>query len=183
MKASEIMKSKTISFFLFICTAFLTTSCLEDEYLYDFDNQKPVIELPYVNHSLSLTYKAGQTSVATPLYVNYSIADWRNIHEEIPVVVGIDESLLPGGTEILPSSSYNLAFPLTMTIRKASDVDPTDRTKLNNQSAQENLTIDLTDKRLTPGKTYALPVRIESAPSQYTVSGNFNTMVFLITIK
>ncbi|CAK7031453.1 MAG: hypothetical protein PARBB_01820 [Parabacteroides distasonis] len=177
------MKSKITSLLLSICTIILMTSCLNDEYLYDFENQKPVIELPYVNHSLSLSYKAGSTSVTTPLYVNYSIADWRDITEEIPVVVGIDESLLPKQARMLPASSYNLTFPLTMTIKKASDIDPTDRTKLNNQSAQENLTIDLTNSELVAGETYALPLHIESAPAQYTISGNFNTMVFLVTIK
>ncbi|WP_455632438.1 DUF1735 domain-containing protein [Parabacteroides sp.] len=177
------MKSKIISSLLFVCTVFLMTSCLDDDYLYDFDNQKAVIELPYVNHSLSLSYKTGDASVTTPLYVNYSIADWRDINEEIPVVVGIDESLLPSGAKMLPASSYNLKFPLTMTIKKASDIDPTDREKLNNQSAQENLTINLKDKNQVVGETYALPLHIESAPSQYTVSGNFNTMVFLVTIK
>ena len=165
----------------------MATSCLDDEYLYDFENQKPVIELPYVNHSMTLSYKEGTESVSTPLYVNYSIADWRDINEEIPVVVDIDESLLPEGSLLLPQSSYNLTFPLTMTIKKASDVDSSDRGeesgKLNNQSAMEMLTVNLQDENLVVGKTYALPVRIVSAPSQYTISGNFNTMVFEVTIK
>lgn len=162
---------------------FLMTSCLNDDYLYDYEDQKPVIELPYVNHSLNLSYKSGSTSVSTPLYVNYSIADWRDINEEIPVVVGIDDSLLPSQAKMLPASSYNLTFPLTMTIKKASDIDPTDRTQLNNQSAKADLTIDLTNSELVSGETYALPLRIENAPAQYTISGNFNTMVFLVTIK
>lgn len=177
------MKSKIISYILFICSVFTMTSCLNDDYLYDYENQKPVIELPYVNHSMNLTYKKGSTSVTTPLYVNYSIADWRNINEEIPVTVGIDESSLPNGTKMLPASSYNLTFPLTLTIKKASDIDPTDRSKLNNQSAQTDLTIDLTNSELVSGETYALPLIIESAPSQYTLSGNFNKMVFTITIS
>ncbi len=181
------MKNRIFSLLLLISSLFLATSCLDDEYLYDFENQKPVIELPYVNHSMTLSYMAGTESVSTPLYVNYSIADWRDINEEIPVVVDIDESLLPEGSLLLPQSSYNLTFPLTMTIKKASDVDSSDRGeesgKLNNQSAMEMLTINLKDANLVVGETYALPVRIVSAPSQYTVSGNFNTMVFQVTIK
>ena len=177
------MKRRLVLYTLLIMSLLTTTSCLDDEYLYDFEDQKPVIELPYVNHSLSLSYKAGDASVSTPLYVNYSIADWRNINEEIPVVVDIDESLLPDGAELLPAASYNLTFPLTMTIKKASDVDPTDRDKLNNQSATEILTIDLQGSGLTQGTTYALPLRITNAPAQYTISGNFNTMVFSLTVK
>ena len=181
------MKNRIFSLLLLISSLFLATSCLDDEYLYDFENQKPVIELPYVNHSMTLSYMEGTESVSTPLYVNYSIADWRDINEEIPVVVDIDESLLPEGSLLLPQSSYNLTFPLTMTIKKASDVDSSDRGeesgKLNNQSAMEMLTINLKDANLVVGETYALPVRIVSAPSQYTVSGNFNTMVFQVTIN
>lgn len=177
------MKSKILSFLFIVATAFSTTSCLEDEYLFDYDNMTPVIELPYVNHTATLSYKEGTTSVSSKLYVNYSIADWRNIDEDIPVTLEIDESLLKSGAELLPASSYNLTFPLIMTIKKASDIDPTDRDKLNNQSATEILNIDLTDPNLESGKTYGLPIRIASAPAGYVISGNFNTMVFYVTIK
>lgn len=177
------MKTKIISLLFIALTALSTTSCLNDDYLFDFDNMQAVIELPYVDHSQDLTYRSGATSVSTNLYVNYSIADWRNINEEIPVTVNINESLLPGGAELLPPSSYNLKFPLTMTIKKASDVDSTDRDKLNNQSATEVLTIDLTNSNLTAGKTYVLPLEIASAPSQYVISGNFRTVLFYVTIK
>ena len=176
------MKNKILSFLFMVVTAFSTTSCLEDEYLFDYDNMTPVIELPYVNHYLNLSYKAGSTSVSSKLYVNYSIADWRDINEEIPVTLDIDQSLL-SGAELLPASAYNLTFPLTMTIMKASDIDPTDRDKLNNQSATEILNINLTDPALESGKKYGLPVRIVNAPSNYVISGNFNTMVFYVTIQ
>ncbi|MBE6273461.1 MAG: DUF1735 domain-containing protein [Bacteroides sp.] len=176
------MKNKILSFLFMVVTAFSTTSCLEDEYLFDYDNMTPVIELPYVNHYLNLSYKAGSTSVSSKLYVNYSIADWRNIDEDIPVTLDIDQSLL-SGAELLPASAYNLTFPLTMTIKKASDIDPTDRDKLNNQSATEILNINLTDPALESGKKYGLPVRIVNAPSDYVISGNFNTMVFYVTIQ
>ena len=176
------MKNKILSFLFMVVTVFSTTSCLEDEYLFDYDNMTPVIELPYKNHYLDLSYKAGDASVSSKLYVNYSIADWRDIKEEIPVTLDIDESLL-GGATLLPASAYNLTFPLTMTIKKASDIDPTDRTKLNNQSATEILNINLTDPNLESGKKYGLPVKIVNAPSKYVISGNFNTMIFYVTIK
>ena len=181
------MKTNIILFLCLIIFPWLASSCLDDEYLYDFENQKPVIELPYVNHALTLNYTEGAESISTPLYVNYSIADWRNIDEEIPVEVSVDEALLPEGSRLLPASSYNLVFPLIMTIKKASDVDPSDRGeetgKLNNQSAMETLTIDLRDPGLVSGETYALPLRITDAPSRYTISGNFDTMVFEVTIR
>lgn len=177
------MKNKILSILLITLTAFSTTSCLDDEYLFDYDNMKAVIELPYVNHYVNLSYKQGATSVSSKLYVNYSIADWRDIKEDIPVTVNLDTSLLDEDEELLPTSAYNLTFPLTMTIKKASDVDPTDREKLNNQSATEILNINLTDTNLEVGKTYGLPVTITNAPANYTISGNFRNVVFYVTIK
>ena len=179
------MKTRFISLLLLALVGLTSTSCLKDDYLFDYDNMKSVIELPYLDHSKTLSYKAGATSVSTNLYVNYSIANWRDIKEDIPVGLSIDESLL-GGAKLLPASAYNLKFPLTMTILRASEQeklsqDVHDGKKLNWQSAQEVLTINLTDPNLVSGTKYALPLTISSVPSQYTISGNFRTMVFYVT--
>ena len=56
-----------------------------------------------------------------------------------------------------------------------------DGEKLNWQSAQEVLTISLTDPNLVSGTLYALPLTISNVPSQYTISGNFRTVVFYVT--
>ena len=179
------MKTRFISLLLVALVAVTSTSCLKDDYLFDYDNMKSVIELPYLDHSKTLSYKSGATSVSADLYVNYSIADWRDIQEDIPVVLSIDESLL-GGAKLLPASAYNLKFPLTMTILRASEQEKLsqqvhDGEKLNWQSAQEVLTISLTDPNLVSGTLYALPLTISNVPSQYTISGNFRTMVFYVT--
>ena len=179
------MKTRFISLLLVALVAVTSTSCLKDDYLFDYDNMKSVIELPYLDHSKSLSYKDGATSVSTELYVNYSIANWRDIKEDIPVELSIDESLL-GGAKLLPASAYNLKFPLTMTILRASEQEKLsqlvhDGEKLNWQSAQEVLTISLTDPNLVSGTLYALPLTISNVPSQYTISGNFRTMVFYVT--
>ena len=180
------MKTRFISLLLVALVAVTSTSCLKDDYLFDYDNMKSVIELPYLDHSKSLSYKDGATSVSTELYVNYSIANWRDIKEDIPVELSIDESLL-GGAKLLPASAYNLKFPLTMTILRASEQEKLsqlvhDGEKLNWQSAQELLTINLTDPNLVSGTKYALPLTISSVPSQYTISGNFRNVVFYVTI-
>ena len=180
------MKTRFISLLLVALVAVTSTSCLKDDYLFDYDNMKSVIELPYLDHSKSLSYKDGATSVSTELYVNYSIADWRDIKEDIPVELSIDESLL-GGAKLLPASAYNLKFPLTMTILRASEQEKLsqlvhDGEKLNWQSAQELLTINLTDPNLVSGTKYALPLTLSSVPSQYTISGNFRNVVFYVTI-
>ena len=74
-----------------------------------------------------------------------------------------------------------------MTILRASEQEKLsqlvhDGEKLNWQSAQELLTINLTDPNLVSGTKYALPLTISSVPSQYTISGNFRNVVFYVTI-
>lgn len=176
------MKTKTLSLLLLGIVACLTTSCLKDDYLFDFDDMKPVIEIPGLSQESNLSYKTGAESVSTKLYVNYSIADWHDIKEEIPVVVDVDASLLKAGEELLPASCYTPGFPLTMTIQKAADVVP-DRDKLNNQSAEALITVRLDDPKLESGKTYVLPVKIEQVPSAYTISGNFGYKRYILNVK
>lgn len=179
------MKTRFISLLLTAFVALTTTSCLNDEYLYDYDDQQAVIELPYTTTYETMKYSDGDTSVTSTLYVNYSIADWRDIDEDIPVVISIDESLMDDGYVVFPSGSYDVTFPLTLTIEDAEtqaaewtrEVDGT-ATKLNRQSAQTDITFDLT--KLTAGTSYALPVAITSVPSGYIISGNFYYYVFYL---
>ena len=135
---------RTKAYLLLVMFIALTmSSCLKDDYLVDWEDAKPVIEL----------------------YVNYTIADWRNQHEDIVVGLDIDESKV-GTSTLLPSSCYTL--PTTMTILKQT------------QLAETELVINTTG--LKQG-TYALPVIIKSVPSGYTISGNFGMMLFKVTIK
>lgn len=158
------MKTKV---YLLLCLAIMAltmSSCLKDDYLVDWDDAKPVIELPYTKHTTSTSVIAG-TEVSFKLYVNYTIADWRNQNEEIVVGLGIDESQV-GTSMLLPASTYTL--PATMTIAKQT------------QLAETELKINTTG--LEKG-TYALPVVLKSVPTGYTISGNFGMMLFKVIIK
>ncbi|WP_455665373.1 DUF1735 domain-containing protein [Phocaeicola sp.] len=158
------MRTKRYFILSMLFIALTMTSCLKDDSLVNWDNAKPVIELPYTKHNTSTTVTAG-TEVTFPLYVNYTIADWRNQNEDIVVGLGIDESQI-GTTILLPASTYNL--PATMTITKQT------------QLAETELKINTTG--LASG-TYALPVVIKSVPAGYTISGNFGMMLFKVVIK
>lgn len=156
---------RTKAYLLLVMFIALTmSSCLKDDYLVDWEDAKPVIELPYTKHTTSKAVRAGE-EVRFKLYVNYTIADWRNQHEDIVVGLDIDESKV-GTSTLLPSSCYTL--PTTMTILKQT------------QLAETELVINTTG--LKQG-TYALPVIIKSVPSGYTISGNFGMMLFKVTIK
>lgn len=158
------MKTKVYLLLSILCMAFIMSSCLEDDYLVDWDDAKPVIELPYTRHTQSTTVTAG-TEVSLKLYVNYTIADWRNQKEDITVELGIDASKV-GTSILLPASTYTL--PATMTIAKQTQLAETEL-KINTAGLEKG--------------TYALPVIIKSVPAGYTVSGNFGMMLFKVIIK
>lgn len=158
------MKTKTYLMISMLVMALAMTSCLKDDYLVDWDDAKPVIELPYTRHTTSTTVTAG-TEVTFPLYVNYTIADWRNQNEDIVVGLGIDESQT-GTSRLLPASTYTL--PQTMTIAKQKQLAET-QLKINTAGLEKG--------------TYALPVIIKSVPAGYTISGNFGMVLFKVVIK
>lgn len=180
------MKTRFISLLIIAFVALTTSSCLNDEYLYDYDDQQPVIEFPQTNHYEDLDYSAGDTSTSSYIIVNYTIANWKDIDEDIPVVVSIDESYMDDGYTLFPSGSYDLTFPLTMTIEDAEtqaaeytrELDGSTSNKYNRQSAQTVITFDLT--QLTEGTSYALPLAITSVPSGYTISGNYGYYVYYL---
>lgn len=158
------MKTKFYYLLIMIGTALSLSSCLNDDPWDDFSTVKPVIELPYSSHSRSITSKNGQ-NVTFELMVNYTIADWRNQNDEIVVGLGIDESLI-GKNLLLPASAYSL--PETMTIVEQTQLTTT------------NLTVNVTG--LAAGK-YILPIVIKSVPAGYTMSGNFNYVLFTVNVQ
>ena len=159
------MKTKIYSLLLIVLMAFTNVSCLEDEYLVDWDKMGFVIELPYAKHYVQKTVNQGSDAVFD-LMVNYTIADWRNQNETIQVGLGLDDTYL-GNYEPLPASAYTLPSSLTIEKQKQLTTVP--------------LTIKTTE--LESGKTYGLPVVITSVPSGYTKSGNFNYVVFRVVVR
>ena len=159
------MKTKIYSLLLIVLMAFTNVSCLEDEYLVDWDKMGVVIELPYAKHYVQKTVNKG-ADATFDLMVNYTIADWRNQNETIQVGLAVDEAYL-GSYEPLPASAYSL--PASLTIEKQT------------QLTTVPLTVKTTD--LEAGKTYGLPVVITSVPNGYTKSGNFNYVLFRVVVK
>lgn len=159
------MKTRIYSLLLIVLMAFTNVSCLEDEYLVDWDKMGIVIELPYPKHYVTKTVKQG-TDAVYDLMVNYTIADWRNQNETIQVGLAMDETYLESGYELLPASTYTL--PTSVTIEKQKQL----------------VTVPLTVKTagLEKGK-YGLPVVITTVPDGYTKSGNLNYVVFRLTVN
>lgn len=159
------MKVKIYALILTVLTALSTTSCLDDEYLVDWDDIKAVIELPYTRHYVNQTVNQGNDATFD-LMVNYTIANWRNQNDEISVGLKVDADQV-GDYVLLPASTYTL--PATLEIHKQT------------QLTTHKLTVNTSG--LEKGKTYALPVVISNVPSGYTISGNFNLVVFRVTVR
>lgn len=159
------MKTKIYSLLLIVLVAFTNVSCLEDEYLVDWDKMGIVIELPYPKHYVQKTVSQG-TDATFDLMVNYTIADWRNQNETIQVGLGMDESYLESGYKLLPASTYTL--PSSVTIEKQK------------QLVSVPLTVKTTD--LEKGK-YGLPIVITNVPAGYTKSGNLDYVVLRVVVN
>lgn len=111
------------------------------------------------------------------------IANWRNIKEQIPVVVDVDPSRLPAGTVMMPASAYDVKFPCTVTIQDAETAEKNyNREDYNLQKMYQDITFNFADPALENGKTYALPIAIKSVPAGYTISGNFGYMIFQVAM-
>ena len=147
------------------CITLLLPSCLKDDPLDDFSGVKPVIELPYASSHSSTTTSSNGKDVTFKLMVNYTIADWREQNDEIVVGLGVDKSLV-GNNTLLPASAYTL--PANMTIVK--------------QTQFTSIDLNVSVAGLAAGK-YTLPVVITSVPTGYTISGNFNYVLFILTVR
>jgi hypothetical protein len=159
------MKTKIYFLLMMACITLLLPSCLKDDPLDDFSGVKPVIELPYASSHSSTTTSSNGKDVTFKLMVNYTIADWREQNDEIVVGLGVDKSLV-GNNTLLPASAYTL--PANMTIAK--------------QTQFTSIDLNVSVAGLAAGK-YTLPVVITSVPTGYTISGNFNYVLFILTVR
>ena len=64
---------KILSFIFCAVALWSTTSCLKDDYLYDYDNQKAVIE--FMTETKASTINCKNMKGVGAAYVNYSISD------------------------------------------------------------------------------------------------------------
>lgn len=157
----------------FVGTLFLFSSCLQDDPRVDWDQISPLIELPYVSHTLSATKVVPGEDISFDLMVNYTIADKKDNKNDIPVGLAVDEALVAKyNTEnqasyiLLPAACYTLPEVL---IAKGTQLF---ESKLAIQTAS-----------LQPGKQYLLPVVIQTVPAGYTISGNFGVLYLRVNMK
>lgn len=187
------MKKKFISLLIMALGVVSLSSCLKDEYLYDIDDQKPVIEFEIASGNLT-TLTVSDETTSKDFWVNYSISYAQDITEDITVTVGIDESLLSDGETLLPAGCYTLStesyaktaeglsLPMELVIPAYSKQDLTVRTSWNNRrNAQGTLHVNAA---AVEAGTYYLPLRITAvSPQVAPISGNFGHEIICVVIK
>lgn len=162
-----------LSVFVTVMALFTLTSCLKDDPWTDWSQLKSPIELPYNSHSLTETKVNPGDQVTFDLMVNYTIPDQKNMVEDIPVDLAVDEALVDSYNKtngssylLIPSSCYTLP---EVVIKKG--------VRLWKQDFVVNTT------GLEAGKRYILPIIIKSVPSNYLISGNFGVVYLRIHMK
>lgn len=184
---------KFISLLIMALGVVSLSSCLKDEYLYDIDDQQPVIEFEIASGNLT-TLTVSDDNTSKDFWVNYSISYAQDIEQDITVTVSLDESLLSEGQTLLPSACYSLStesyaktaeglsLPMELVIPAYSKQDLTVRTSWNNRrNAQGTLHVDA--NAVEPG-TYYLPLRITAvSPQVAPISGNFGHEIICVVIN
>ena len=182
------------SLFVLALAALSMTSCLKDEYLYDYDDQQPVIEMMIASGNAA-TLTVSDTNTTKDFWVNYTISYAQDIKEDVTVTVSIDQSLLGSSQQLLPASAYtmstesyaksgsNLSLPMELVIPAYSKQDLTVRTTWNNRRNAQGTLCMKADHGLESG-TYYLPLRITAvSPSVAPISGNFGYEIIAVVIK
>lgn len=155
------------------------SSCLKDDSQPDFTKNQAVIELPIGSsaangggNSIAAAFTVDQTPSDYFVYVNYAAPEAAA--QNVTVTLKVDTSAVTkfnsvNGTAYsqMPANGYTLAGNTV--------VIPTGQRLVK-------FPIKINTINLDPLKTYALPVTITDGGG-FTVSGNFGTLVSIITLK
>jgi len=155
------------------------SSCLKDNSQPDFTQNKPVIELPVgsssgngAGNSIAASFTISEIPSDYFIYVNYAAPEANTA--DVVVTLTVDAAALTKFNSVngknytmIPSNGYSLASN-KITI-------PTGQRKVK-------FPIKINTLNLDPTKTYALPITITDGGG-YTISGNFGTLISVITLK
>lgn len=157
--------------------AFGLTSCLkDDEHFVDFASSGYVAEIPYTaNRSIAKTVTVSATAATVAAPVDINIASPNPPAQNIDVTVGVDQAALTAYNAtvtkpytLLPTSAYQLASP-TVTVTAGQRI------------ATVNINF-VGNKVPATGGPYALPLTIQSASNNVTISANYKTQILLVSL-
>lgn len=161
--------------FVLVCSQ---SACLKDDSQPDFTKNKPIIELPVGSsagngggNSIAASFNISDTPSDYFIYVNYAAPDANP--QDVTVTVAVDAAVLTKFNSVnkknytlLPSDGYSLSTKVVI---------PAGQRKVK-------LPVKINTKNLDAAQTYALPIAITDGGG-FTVSGNFGTLVTVISLK
>lgn len=171
--------NKIFSIIVATAMAFSLTSCLnDDEHYVDFKGAGYVAEIPYTANRSILRATDSIASTSTTPYVfplDINIASPNVPTQNIDVTVGVDQAALTtynAGSKVkyalLPASAYQLTPMVTV------------------QSGTRIGTINVSFQPGQIPKTggpYALPLTIQTVPSNVIISANYKTQIIAVPVK
>lgn len=145
----------------------------------DFTKDTPIVELPAASlagngggNSMAAAFTVTNTPADDYIYVNYAAADANS--KDVVTTLAVDTATLgkfnrANGSSypVLPAAGYTL---------------PSNKITIPNGQRKVQYHFKINTSVLDPTQVYALPFKITDA-SGYTISGNFGTLVIIISLK
>jgi hypothetical protein len=169
--------NKLFSIIVFVSMAFGLSSCLkDDEHFVDFAGAGYVAEIPYTaNRSLIKSFPVSLAKASVDTVIDVNIASPNPPSMDIPITLGVDQAALTtynAGSKtkytLLPADAYKIAST-TITVLAGKRI--------------ANLQLSFIPAKVpTTGGPYALPITIQTVPSNVTISANYKTQIATISL-
>ncbi len=169
--------NKLFSIIVAVSLAFSLTSCLkDDEHFVDFAGVGYVAEIPYTaNRSIIKAFPVSLAKASVDTLIDVNIASPNPPSMDIPITLGVDQAAL---------TTYNAGSTTKYTLL------PADAYKITNSmvtvpAGQRTASLKLSfipAKVPTTGGPYALPITIQTVPSNVTISANYKTQIATISL-
>lgn len=169
--------NKFFNLIVAVSLTFGLASCLkDDEHFVDFASAGYVAEIPYAaNRSILRTFSVSAAKASLDTLIDVNIASPSPPTTDVPITVGIDQAALTtynAGVAtkytLLPAGSYTLANT-TVTVPAGQRI------------ASVRMSF-IGSKIPTTGGPFALPISIQTVPSNVTISANYRTQIVAITL-
>ena len=169
---------KILSILIAAGMAFSLTSCLNDDAHYvDFKGAGYVAEIPYTaNRSILKAFPLSLAKAQVDTVIDVNIASPNPPDFDVPVTVGLDQAALTAYNAgsatkytILPPEAYKI-------------VNTTVTVPSGKRTAGVQISFIPTKVPKTGGP-YALPITIQTVPSNVTISANYKTQIATVTVQ
>ena len=153
------------------------TSCLkDDEHFVDFAGAGYVAEIPYTANRSILQTDSLSASTATSVFpLDINIASPNPPTQNIDIAVMVDQAAL---------TTYNTGRTIKYTLLPSSAYQLTPAVTVNAGSRIGTVNITFQHSQVPKiGGPYALPITIQTVPSNVTISANYRTQIIAVPLK